>query len=166
MKRFLGCAVAMFFALVAIALVGGDSGAVAGHGCHGRHRCHGRLAGRYWGARVHHAGLCRHFAHAWHHRAFAGGATPPGGLQHWHEGARIGALHRQHASPKLVHANGRSSLGHGDRLPSSHLPAGTALGPNLQISAIDHLGRASDFDLNANITIDEHHITHHTHFAL
>ncbi|NBW96728.1 MAG: hypothetical protein EBR28_08350 [Planctomycetia bacterium] len=42
MKRFLGFAVAMFFALVAIALVGGDSGAVAGHGCHGRHRCHGR----------------------------------------------------------------------------------------------------------------------------
>jgi hypothetical protein len=42
MKRFLGIAVAMFFALVAIALVGGDTGAVAGHGCHGRHRCHGR----------------------------------------------------------------------------------------------------------------------------
>ena len=31
---------AMFFALVAIALVGGDTGAVAGHGCHGR-KCHG-----------------------------------------------------------------------------------------------------------------------------
>ncbi|MCX7403010.1 MAG: hypothetical protein NTY87_07890 [Planctomycetia bacterium] len=30
MKRFLGFAVAMFFALVAIALLGGDSGAVAG----------------------------------------------------------------------------------------------------------------------------------------
>jgi hypothetical protein len=44
MKRFLGFAVAMFFALVAIALVGGDSGAVAGHGCHGRHRCHGEAA--------------------------------------------------------------------------------------------------------------------------
>ena len=42
MKRFLGFAVAMFFALVAIALLGGDSGAVAGHGCHGRARCHGR----------------------------------------------------------------------------------------------------------------------------
>jgi hypothetical protein len=51
MKRFLGFAVAMFIALVAIALVGGDTGAVAGHGCHGRrchgglhahHRCHGR----------------------------------------------------------------------------------------------------------------------------
>jgi hypothetical protein len=53
MKRFLGFSLAMFFALVAIALVGGDSGAVAGHGCHGRrchggglfarlHRCHGR----------------------------------------------------------------------------------------------------------------------------
>jgi hypothetical protein len=42
MKRFLGFAVAMFFALVAIALVGGESGAVAGHGCHGRARCHGR----------------------------------------------------------------------------------------------------------------------------
>jgi len=44
MKRFLGFAFAMFFALVAIALVGGDSGAVAGHGCHGR--CHGGLFAR------------------------------------------------------------------------------------------------------------------------
>jgi hypothetical protein len=43
MKRFLGFAVAMFFALVAIALVGGDAGAVAGHGCHGARRCHGGL---------------------------------------------------------------------------------------------------------------------------
>ena len=41
MKRFLGFALAMFFALMAIALVGGDNGAVAGHGCHGRERCHG-----------------------------------------------------------------------------------------------------------------------------
>jgi hypothetical protein len=42
MKRFLGLCFAMFIALVAIALVGGDSGAVAGHGCHGRARgCHG-----------------------------------------------------------------------------------------------------------------------------
>ena len=40
MKRFLGFSLAMFFALVAIALVGGDTGAVAGHGCHGR-KCHG-----------------------------------------------------------------------------------------------------------------------------
>jgi hypothetical protein len=49
MKRFLGFAVAMFFALVAIALVGGDSGAVAGHGCHGRHRerCHGGLLAKH-----------------------------------------------------------------------------------------------------------------------
>ncbi|NDC53692.1 MAG: hypothetical protein EBZ74_05220 [Planctomycetia bacterium] len=50
MKRFLGCAFAMFLALVAIALVGGDSGAVAGHGCHGRHhhrhKCHGGLLAR------------------------------------------------------------------------------------------------------------------------
>ena len=55
MKRFLGFSLAMFFALMAIALVGGDSGAVAGHGCHGRkchgglfarhHRCHGREKG-------------------------------------------------------------------------------------------------------------------------
>jgi hypothetical protein len=44
MKRFLGFAFAMFFALVGIALVGGDSGAVAGHGCHGR--CHGGLLAR------------------------------------------------------------------------------------------------------------------------
>ena len=43
MKRVLGFAVAMFFALVAIALVGGDAGAVAGHGCHGARRCHGGL---------------------------------------------------------------------------------------------------------------------------
>ncbi|MDA0254030.1 MAG: hypothetical protein O3A18_04030 [Planctomycetota bacterium] len=46
MKRFLGFSLAMFFALVAIALVGGDSGAVAGHGCHGR-RCHGGLFARH-----------------------------------------------------------------------------------------------------------------------
>jgi len=44
MKRFLGFAFAMFFAVVGIALVGGDSGAVAGHGCHGR--CHGGLFAR------------------------------------------------------------------------------------------------------------------------
>ena len=47
MKRILGLSVAMFGALVAIALVGGDSGAVAGHGCHGGLRakkgCHGGL---------------------------------------------------------------------------------------------------------------------------
>lgn len=43
MKRFLGFALAMFFALVAIGLVGGDSGAVAGPGCHGAKRCHGGL---------------------------------------------------------------------------------------------------------------------------
>lgn len=44
MKRFLGFSLAMLFALMAIALVGGDSGAVAGHGCHGRRakECHGR----------------------------------------------------------------------------------------------------------------------------
>ena len=36
MKRFLGSSVAMVVALVAISLVGGESGAVAGHGCHGR----------------------------------------------------------------------------------------------------------------------------------
>ena len=45
MKRFLGISFAMFFALVAIALFGGDSGAVAGHGCHGK-RCHGGLLAR------------------------------------------------------------------------------------------------------------------------
>jgi hypothetical protein len=43
MKRFLGIAVAMFFAVVAIALTGAESSAVAGHGCHGRARCHGRV---------------------------------------------------------------------------------------------------------------------------
>jgi len=49
MKRFLGFAFAMFVALVAIALVGGDTGAVAGHGCHGRHRerCHGGLLAKH-----------------------------------------------------------------------------------------------------------------------
>ncbi|MFM7414013.1 MAG: hypothetical protein ACKO6E_12510 [Planctomycetota bacterium] len=41
MKRYLGFALAMFFAIVAIALVGGDSGAIAGHGCHGGRKCHG-----------------------------------------------------------------------------------------------------------------------------
>jgi len=46
MKRFLGFSLAMFFALVAIALFGGDSGAVAGHGCHGK-RCHGGLLARH-----------------------------------------------------------------------------------------------------------------------
>lgn len=46
MKRFLGFSLAMFFALVAIALVGGDSGAVAGHGCHGR-KCHGGLLAKH-----------------------------------------------------------------------------------------------------------------------
>ena len=44
MKRFLGSAVAMLVALVAIGLVGGDSGAVAGHGCHGRKSGGGLLA--------------------------------------------------------------------------------------------------------------------------
>ena len=43
MKRYLGFALAMFFAIVAIALVGGDSGAIAGHGCHGGRKCHGGL---------------------------------------------------------------------------------------------------------------------------
>jgi hypothetical protein len=46
MKRFLGFSLAMFFAVVAIALVGGDSGAVAGHGCHGR-KCHGGLMAKH-----------------------------------------------------------------------------------------------------------------------
>jgi len=41
MKRFLGFSLAMFFALIAIALVGGDAGAVAGPGCHGGRGCHG-----------------------------------------------------------------------------------------------------------------------------
>ena len=45
MKRILGLCFAMFIALVAIALVGGDSGAVAGHGCKGRSRCKGGLFG-------------------------------------------------------------------------------------------------------------------------
>jgi len=51
MKRYLGFALAMFVAVVAIALVGGDSGAFAGCGCHGgllaKHRakkCHGEEA--------------------------------------------------------------------------------------------------------------------------
>ena len=46
MKRFLGFSLAMFFGLVAIALVGGDSGAVAGHGCHGR-KCHGGIMAKH-----------------------------------------------------------------------------------------------------------------------
>ena len=47
MKRILGLCFAMFIALVAIALVGGDSGAVAGHGCKGRSRCNGGLLGHH-----------------------------------------------------------------------------------------------------------------------
>ena len=46
MKRFLGFSLAMFFALMTIALVGGDTGAVAGHGCHGR-KCHGGLLAKH-----------------------------------------------------------------------------------------------------------------------
>ena len=69
MKRFLGFAVAMFFALVAIALVGGDSGAVAGHGCHGRHRCHGRHHDRC------HGGLLARM-HAKHKRCHGEEAAP------------------------------------------------------------------------------------------
>ncbi len=42
MKRFLGFSMAMLFALVGIALVGGDSDAMARGGCHGRRaKCHG-----------------------------------------------------------------------------------------------------------------------------
>ncbi|RLS79344.1 MAG: hypothetical protein DWI03_02030 [Planctomycetota bacterium] len=51
MKRFFGLALAMFFALVAIALVGGDSGVVAGHGCHGGRKCHGGLLARVHAAK-------------------------------------------------------------------------------------------------------------------
>ena len=47
MKRYLGFALAMFFAIVAIALVGGDSGAIAGHGCHGGRKCHGGLLAKH-----------------------------------------------------------------------------------------------------------------------
>ena len=54
MKRYFGIALAMFVAIVAIALVGGDSGAIAGHGCHGglfaKHRankCHGGLLAKH-----------------------------------------------------------------------------------------------------------------------
>ena len=59
MKRFLGIACALFFAVVAIALTGADSSAVAGLGCHGRARCHGRVH------RCHRHGLChrRHRCH-------------------------------------------------------------------------------------------------------
>ena len=47
MKRYFGFALAMFFAIVAIALVGGDSGAIAGHGCHGGRKCHGGLLAKH-----------------------------------------------------------------------------------------------------------------------
>ena len=43
MKRFFGFAFALFFAVASIALVGGESTAVAGRGCHGARRCHGGL---------------------------------------------------------------------------------------------------------------------------
>ena len=66
MKRFLGFAVAMFFALVAIALVGGDSGAVAGHGCHGGRRCHGGLLAKHHAKKCHGGLLARHRAKKCH----------------------------------------------------------------------------------------------------
>ena len=65
MKRFLGIACALFFAVVAIALTGADSSAVAGHhGCHGRTRCHGRVH------RCNRRGLC-HRRHRCHGQAAA-----------------------------------------------------------------------------------------------
>jgi len=62
MKRFLGFALAMFFAIVAIALVGGDSGAIAGHGCHGGRKCHGGLFARHHANKCHGGLLAKHRA--------------------------------------------------------------------------------------------------------
>lgn len=62
MKRYLGFALAMFFAIVAIALVGGDSGAIAGHGCHGGRKCHGGLLARMHANKCHGGLLAKHRA--------------------------------------------------------------------------------------------------------
>ena len=62
MKRYLGFALAMFFAIVAIALVGGDSGAVAGHGCHGGRKCHGGMMARKHANKCHGGLLAHHKA--------------------------------------------------------------------------------------------------------
>jgi hypothetical protein len=72
MKRFLGFAVAMFFALVAIALVGGDAGAVAGHGCHGARKCHGGLLAKLHSKRCH-----GERGHGRHHRRRCHGQAAP-----------------------------------------------------------------------------------------
>ena len=62
MKRFYGIAAAFFLGLMTIALVGGESAAVAGHGCCGVSdcsgndcggRCHGRRHRRCHGVRHH-----------------------------------------------------------------------------------------------------------------
>lgn len=71
MKRFLGIAVAMFFALVVIALSGADSSAVAGHGCHGRNRCHGRVHNRCHGREKAERCHGRHRRHRCHGEAAA-----------------------------------------------------------------------------------------------
>jgi len=65
MKRFFGFSLVMFFALVAIALVGGDSGAVAGQGCHGR-KCHGGLLAKLHAKKCHGGLLARHKARKCH----------------------------------------------------------------------------------------------------
>jgi len=62
MKRYLGFALAMFFAIVAIALVGGDSGAIAGHGCHGGRKCHGGLFANHHANKCHGGLLAKHRA--------------------------------------------------------------------------------------------------------
>lgn len=62
MKRYLGFALAMFFAIVAIALVGGDSGAIAGHGCHGGRKCHGGLFAKHRANKCHGGLLAKHRA--------------------------------------------------------------------------------------------------------
>lgn len=50
MNRALVLGIAIFFAVVGIALLGGESKAVAGHGCHGCHACAGCDCGGCVGA--------------------------------------------------------------------------------------------------------------------
>ena len=49
MNRTLIFGIAIFFAVVGIALMGGDSKAVAGHGCHGCNGCNGGHHGCHGG---------------------------------------------------------------------------------------------------------------------
>ena len=85
MNRTLILGIAIFFAVVGIALLGGDSKAVAGHGCHG---CNGGCAGICAGGCAGYAGDCcgchggrRHRLFGGHHRR-RGCCGCDGGVDH------------------------------------------------------------------------------------